>query len=77
MAKKAIGIDIGGTGIKGAIVDVNSCAGFDYPTEIAFHASNCKDPKPAPPPPPPPPKPDYSKYKFKDFVHFPPLDLAP
>lgn len=61
----------------GAIVDVNTGAGFDYPTEIAFHASQCKDPKPAPPPPPPPPKPDYSQYKFKDFVHFPPLDLAP
>ncbi len=60
----------------GAIVDVNSGAGFDYPTEITFHASNSKDPKPAPPPPPPPPKPDYSKYKYKDFVHFPPLDLS-
>lgn len=61
----------------GALVDVNTGAGFDYPTEIAFHASHCKDPKPASPPPAPPPKPDYSKYKFKDFVHFPPLELAP
>ena len=61
----------------GAMVDVNTGAGFDYPSDIAFHASQCKDPKPAPPPPPPPPKPDYSQYKYKDFVHFPPLDLSP
>lgn len=61
----------------GALVDVNSGAGFDYPGEIAFHATECADPKPEPPKPPPPPKPDYSNYKFKDFVHFPPLDLSP
>lgn len=63
----------------GAIYDINNGSGFIYPSTIDFKITSCLAPvetkKNNDPSTETARKKDYGNYKYKDYVHFPPLKI--